>query len=616
MRPGIKVFADKNYLVLLAILLLSLIAMLITHPVVSSDGYNYYVYLRSAVIDHDLDFHNDFKHFTDIWFWKTYQPRETPTGYLSNVFSVGPAVLWAPFYLVAHGIILLINLLGGSITADGFSRPYQLAVFLGTNFFAALGFMLTYRLGKTLFRPKAALFGTITVWLGSFILYYTIFEPSMSHALSFFTVSLFIWRWHITRQRRNIYGWLLLGLAAGLMMLVRWQNGLFMLYPALESLSLYFGAVRTRHLRRLSDIFTGNIAFLAAAAAAFLPQLLAWKIIYGRWLTLPQGGSFMKWDAPMLLEVWFSTRHGLFAWTPLVYLAAAGWLLLIKKDRQLAGITAVTFLVMSYTNSAIADWWAGWGFGMRRFDGFLLPFALGLGALLNITAGRYKKTVPIIIIFLLSASVIFNFYLLRQVRSGTIHRGGPVAFARLLPRSVLPLYNQTGYPFSFPANWLFSLRYGLPPARYDTLTGAYIDDPQFYGGTISSASGREYLGTGWSTGGKPGEAGYLRTAGPSSVLYLPLRSPADYLLHIRLRTLAPDNERQQGVRLILNDRQLPNLTPTAEWTECTLDIPRSTWQAGINVLHLAKGEGQADLAIEYLRFEGKIKTGPKEGYWK
>lgn len=611
-----RLVGDKNHLVLLAVFLLCLFAAAAAQPEIASDGYNYFAYLRSAVCDGDLDFHNEFEYIggKDPWFRNTYQPRETLTGHLSNVFSVGPAILWAPFYLVAHGLVLTVSLFGGGIPADGFSRPYVLAVVFGSAFYAFLGFVLTYRLGQTLFRPVVALFSTVIIWLASFLLYYIIFEPSMSHAVSFFTVTLFIWYWQMTRPRRPLTGWLALGLMAGLMMLVRWQNGIFMLFPAIESLLGYVATANRRDWRRLQGTLAGNIVFLLAAAIAFLPQLLAWKILYGAWLTIPQGTGFMKWDAPFMMEVWFSSRHGLFSWTPVVYPAVFGWLLLYKKDRQLAGTITVTFLFMTYANSVISDWWAGWGFGMRRFDGFLLPFALGLGALLDFAAGRYKKTVPAIVL-LLSLTIPFNFYLLKLVRSGAIHRGGPVNFAYIFPRQATPLYNWTGYPFSFPANWLFSLRYGLFPARYDTLVGAYIDDPHFYGGKINFGSDRHYLGAGWSANETAGEEfDFSLSVGKESVLYVPVRSRADYRMSIQMRSLAETANRVQKVTVSLGKSELTKIKTAPEWAEYTVEIPREALKNGINVMRLQYAN-TGGVAVDYIRFE-PAGTVRKDGYWK
>ena len=56
----------------------------------------------------------------------------------------------------------------------------------------------------------------------------------MSHASSLFAVSLFLLVWHAGRGCRTVRGWVGLGLAAGLMVLVRELNWLFLLVPAVD----------------------------------------------------------------------------------------------------------------------------------------------------------------------------------------------------------------------------------------------------------------------------------------------------------------------------------------------------------------------------------------------
>jgi hypothetical protein len=52
------------------------------------------------------------------------------------------------------------------------------------------------------------------------------------------------------------------------------------------------------------------------------PQLLAWKALYGEYLLRypPHGADFLRLDHPFLLETFFSSRHGLLAWTPALWL--------------------------------------------------------------------------------------------------------------------------------------------------------------------------------------------------------------------------------------------------------------------------------------------------------
>src|SRR5690606_7214427 len=57
---------------------------------------------------------------------------------------------------------------------------------------------------------------------------------------------------------------------------------------------------------------------------AFAPQLLAWKALYGEYVSSPQGPGFMWWTEPAWSEVLFSSTSGLLPWSPLYALAGAG----------------------------------------------------------------------------------------------------------------------------------------------------------------------------------------------------------------------------------------------------------------------------------------------------
>ena len=124
------------------------------------------------------------------------------------------------------------------------------------------------------------------------------------------------------------------------------------------------------------------------AAFVFVPQLLAWKAIYGHYFVVPQGPDFMQWTSPALVEVLFSSRHGLFLWTPALILAAIGLPLLWQRDRTLCVGAIVICMLSWYVNAAARDWWAGEAFGARRFVGETVFFAFGFAALGSALARR------------------------------------------------------------------------------------------------------------------------------------------------------------------------------------------------------------------------------------
>jgi len=82
------------------------------------------------------------------------------------------------------------------------------------------------------------------------------------------------------------------------------------------------------------------------------------------------------------MPVLFSGGHGVFVWAPLTTLALIGLILLGRRNRILAISLGTAFLLQTLMNASIADWWAGWGFGMRRMTELYPVFVVGLVALL------------------------------------------------------------------------------------------------------------------------------------------------------------------------------------------------------------------------------------------
>ena len=98
-----------------------------TEPDFAADSPSYFVYLRSAAFDHDLDFANEWAE------WGYQEQPLTATGHRRNVHAIGSALVWSPFYAAAHIYVLATRLLGGrAYAADGYAIPYVRATVLGT----------------------------------------------------------------------------------------------------------------------------------------------------------------------------------------------------------------------------------------------------------------------------------------------------------------------------------------------------------------------------------------------------------------------------------------------------------------------------------------------------
>src|SRR6266478_601461 len=229
------------------LLLLFVLSLALLNPWVRGDGVGYYAFARAPLIEHSFDFGRDYlsanASFREARLDELGQPKplyRTRTGHLENHFTVGPAMLWTPFLLLAHGGVLLARALGSQIAADGFSQPYRIAMACGTSFWGFLGLLLAFRLARQYAGDLWGSLATVAIWWASPLPVYMYFNPSWSHAHSAFVVALFLWYWHKTLGARTLVQWILLGLISGLMVNVYYPNGVLLLIPMLEAIAWYW----------------------------------------------------------------------------------------------------------------------------------------------------------------------------------------------------------------------------------------------------------------------------------------------------------------------------------------------------------------------------------------
>lgn len=371
---------------------------------VESDGKYYYHYLISLVYDHDIDFSNDYvRPLVEPMTWPLdpYQFHEqlTVTGKPKNVWTIGPALLWLPFFVLAGAIAELLRLIGaGSLSwHDGWSLYFQYATMFSAVVYAHVGLWLAIGILRRWFTEKTAVVAVLLIFWGTNLVYYTYQEPSMSHVYDFSAIVLFFFlalRANDRKRRRDYIFW---GLSGGLATLVRTQNvatvGLVTAYYLVYQL-----AIRDRHIGRLFKDYATYALFLFVA---ILPLLYTNNYLYGNPLTVPQGETWMQWTDPDLLRVLFSGRNGLFPHSPLLLAGLAGLFLtpLIYRDQKNLVITLflpllLAFLAQWYINAAARDWWAGHAFGMRRLISVYLFFALGL-AILGELIRKWRRNKPL-----------------------------------------------------------------------------------------------------------------------------------------------------------------------------------------------------------------------------
>ena len=422
-----------KYEALLAIIFL--LTLPLSNPWVRGDGVGYYAFARSMLIEHRLDFTRDWLAAnTSFRMGRTdaqgnIAPAEyTATGHLDNHFSVGPAILWFPFLVVAHGSVLLWDRLGGQIPADGFSKPYRVAMALGTALYGFLALLISFVVARRYFAERWAFLATLGIWFASSLPVYMYFNPSWSHAHSAFMVALFLWYWIRTRAARTWVQWIVLGAIGGLMMDVYYVSGVLLLLPLLESLKGYWKARRGPEMGVAGRLFIGNVIFATLLVTAFLPTLVTKEIIYGSYAKSGYEHLWI-WTSPWLFKVCFSADHGLFSWTPIVMAAVVGLFFLRRYDRDLAVYSILVFAVVLYTIGCYKDWDGLSSFGNRFFVLLTPIFVLGLAGFFDSLERAWNERRAMIISASATAALIlWNLGLIFQWGTHLIPARGPISW--------------------------------------------------------------------------------------------------------------------------------------------------------------------------------------------
>ncbi|MFB3763675.1 MAG: hypothetical protein ACE14P_00335 [Methanotrichaceae archaeon] len=434
-RTIVESLFERKYLLLVFIFLTALftIRFMVVGYGVGGDGIGYYAYLPSLIIDHDLDFENQY--LSSPWINSSNKfmdksaavslmgdrlSKLTPEGYVSNPYPIGSAVLWLPFFILSLILTSFLNLLGFNFPMNGYSVISQYVTLIGSIVYAVAGLLLANRLiGNFGIKQKAIVLSMGFILVGTFAIQYLAVEPSMSHANDFFIVTLFFYFFYnyfiLTDNKTTHANWILFGLICGLMAIVRQQNVVFLILPAINYLSTLASEKEPLQIvvkRESINLLLFGVSF----SVSLLPQLLSWKVLYGSFITIPQGRDYLHFSSPQILTLLFSFNHGLLTSSPILIFSLIGLILLLKnykKDKssahnRLLVFLSLAFLSQVYINSVIVDVWGGDSFGSRRFAGLILVFILGLAYFIDyIDDKKFKNAVYVILTALVALNLIY-----------------------------------------------------------------------------------------------------------------------------------------------------------------------------------------------------------------
>jgi hypothetical protein len=525
----------------------------LVRPELRADSVSYYAYLRSAAFDHDLDFTNEWQE------WGLAPAPRTDTGLLANQHSVGPAIVWSPFFLLAHLWVVLT----GHGAADGFSRAYVRSAAAGT---LAVGLGGAWLLARTLaarFGAGTGVLAVATAVLASPVVYYLFVVPAMAHGLAFGVAAAAVWAFARLEAQPSLRGWIVFGALAGLLVLIRWQSAVYALFPVPLLLSQW-------RRGRLQPAWVAAAA--AVACVIVVPQLLAWKVLYGSFLTIPQGRGFLALWPERGLDVLFHADHGLFTWTPVLLVGAIGLACgLFTWPRLAAGGLAV-FAATAFVNGSVLRWAGDDAFGARRFD-LVVPFlAFGLAVVVRWLARRPLAACALVLL----PFAAWNLGYVTLVRRGLADPPGPgrvaqgqaVLLGRVASSLLGAVAGERGRAFGYKA-----------------FVGEYLYYNIDLGGTIGIVDPDErLLVSGWSSPRRNADPVFRWGFFPRSCVELPLEAP--FALRMAVTARVPKRLGPQEVGVSLNGAPLGRLGLDEDWREHVLELPEARLHPGVNTLCL------------------------------
>ena len=338
-----------------------------------ADRVFYFAYVRSLVFDGDLDFTNE------MALWPPSSGLQFQNGQPINKYPVGAPLVALPAYFVTHRVLRAVTPQQTALT--GYERPYVYAYALSHFVVGMLGLYLLFLALLRYVSPLTSAIAVVGASLGTGLLRYTTTDLIMSHAAASFAASWCLFEAiRIREDPVPLTRWLMLGAASALVPMVRLQNGIFLLVPAVAALEA-LGAMWHEYVRTRVVYL---VAALGTALLAFMPQLLAWRVMFGAWLANGYSNEMsFTWLAPRVRDVVLLLAQ----WVPLLAIGYAGtvWLAFRRRDLLLAA-AAVCGLGTIYVT---ASWFAVDIVTRTAFDS-LAPIAVGLA----VVAGVLRRVYP------------------------------------------------------------------------------------------------------------------------------------------------------------------------------------------------------------------------------
>ncbi len=352
--------------------------------VFSSDVNQYYAYLPSIFIYNDLTL--QFYHKDKNAIGSTFFPQRSPTWELVIVPTYGVSLLYLPFFLLAHFFSIFSD-----YPATGLSSPYQFLLQMSSWVYLLIGLLFLRRLLLKYFTDHVIAVVVFIIVVGTNFLWYVTGEAAMSHVYSFALIAVYLFLLDSWLTKPNWRKAVFLGLLVGLITLIRPTN------IVIGVLALLWKVTGIEDVKNRFMFFYKNrtsiLLLLLAVFAVWMPQLLYWKMIAGKYFyySYPEDQHFYFLN-PQLFRNLFSWRKGWLIYVPVMMFALAGIGIMAKLRKDFFWSVMIYFLISWYVLSSWWNWWYGGGLSIRPYIDSYAVFAVPLSVFLSWT---FRQTKPL-----------------------------------------------------------------------------------------------------------------------------------------------------------------------------------------------------------------------------
>jgi hypothetical protein len=381
---------------------------------ISGDGKSYYAYLTTAFIYHDLDYH-----FVDDYEAKYYPPdrslykefRQEIDGEISNKTFPGISLLWLPFFLIAHFLSFLFG-----FATDGYSILYQYAIGLAAVFYVWLGIKWLSKLFISLgYSKKLVVPVIIALIFGTNLFYYTIHDPSLTHAYNF---TLLVGILYFSRRFFLEQNASLLAVAVSLFVLAvitRPTNALMLIF-----IPFAFHSLIDLKVFLLSIIKSKKhlIISISISIILLLYPIIWWYVQTGHFIIYAYGNEGFDFTNPHIFQILFSYEKGWLVYTPMIFLTVLGFMYYYKRNTLLFYNGLVGFIILAYVFSCWWIWTYGASFGQRVFVDYYA--IVGILLIAGFTLFAARERFQIFLSILIASLISLNLFQTYQFKNGIL----------------------------------------------------------------------------------------------------------------------------------------------------------------------------------------------------